>query len=114
MKSLISSETFLSALSKRSIGCMHTGEMTVVAAVSFIFARTRLRVGLASTPKNSLVELLLFTFHFKIFYPGYKFSINILFYNWPCKKLLTKLEKKGLSTTKFTIKGVEYVKIKDM
>ena len=31
----------------------------MVAAVSFVFARTRLRVGLASTPKRSLVELLL-------------------------------------------------------
>ena len=30
----------------------------MVAAVSFVFARTRLRVGLASTPKRSLVELL--------------------------------------------------------
>ena len=54
-----------------------------------------------------------FSFHFKIVYPGYKFSINILFYNWLCKKLLTKLEKK-LYTTKFTIKGAEYVKIKDI
>ena len=26
-----------------------------------------------------------FIFHFKIVYPGYKFSINILFYNRPCK-----------------------------
>ena len=24
----------------------------------------------------------------KIVYPGYKFSINILFYNWPCQKYL--------------------------
>ena len=55
-----------------------------------------------------------FHFHSKIDYPGYKFSINILFYNWPCKKLLTKIEKKGLYTTKFTIKGAEYVKIKDI
>ena len=30
----------------------------MVAAVSFMFARTRLRVGLASTPKRSFVELL--------------------------------------------------------
>ena len=29
----------------------------MVAVVSFMFARTRLRVGLASTPKRSLLEL---------------------------------------------------------
>ena len=35
-----------------------------------------------------------FHFYFKIVYPGYKFSINILFYNWPCKKnYLQELEK---------------------
>ena len=55
--SLISSETFLSARSKRLEGCTHTREMIMVAAVSFVFARTRLRVGLASTPKRSPVEL---------------------------------------------------------
>ena len=45
---LISSETFLSVRSKRSKGCTHTREMIMVAAVSFMFARTRLRLGLAS------------------------------------------------------------------
>ena len=55
--SLISSETILSARSKRSEGCTHTREMIMVAAVSFVFARTRLRVGLAFTPKRSLVEV---------------------------------------------------------
>ena len=70
------------------------------------------------THKSQLSRALLysesiFIFHFKIVYPGYKFSINILFYNWPCKKLLTKLEKK-LYTKKFTIKGAEYAKVKDV
>ena len=37
--------------------CKHTREMTTVAAASFIFANMHLRVGLASTPKHSLVEL---------------------------------------------------------
>ena len=55
--SLISSETLLSVRSKRSKGCTHTREMIMVAAVSFMIARTRLRVGLASTPKRSLLEL---------------------------------------------------------
>ena len=55
--SLISSETFLSARSKRSKGRTYTREMIVVFAVSFVFARTPLRVVLAFTPKRSLVEL---------------------------------------------------------
>ena len=38
---------------------MHTLEMIMVAAASFMFAHKRLRVDLASTPKRSLVELLL-------------------------------------------------------
>ena len=49
----------LSARSKCSKGCTYTREMIMVAVVSSMFARTRLRVGLASTPKRSLVELLL-------------------------------------------------------
>ena len=35
----------------------HTREMIMVAAASFIFVRTRLRVGLASTPILSQVEI---------------------------------------------------------
>ena len=58
--SLTRLETFLSARSKRSEGCTHTREMIMVAAVSFVFAHTRLRVGLASTPKRSLFELFCF------------------------------------------------------
>ena len=37
--------------------CKHTREMSMVGAASFMFARTRLRVGLAPTPKRSIVEL---------------------------------------------------------
>ena len=37
--------------------CKHTREMIMVAAASFMFARTCLRIGLASTPTRSFVEL---------------------------------------------------------
>ena len=36
--------------------CKHTREMITVAAASFIFAHMGLRIGLASTPKHSIVE----------------------------------------------------------
>ena len=37
--------------------CKHTREMSMAGVASFIFTHTRSRVGLASTPKCSLVEL---------------------------------------------------------
>jgi len=49
-------DVFERALEAQKV-CTYTRVMIIVAAASLMFARTRLRVGLAATPKRSLVEL---------------------------------------------------------